>query len=415
MGLLTDFLNGFSGGDTNSSAGGIISSLFNNFTGMTKDFSQQISFSKCFISSADSGALYSMTQTEKYKLIKEALEKCGASSTPDTSLGAVYPLIMKSVNENEYNSSQPTAHETCPKECAQDRKECGDCLKKRLAALEALYYVDHPEEYNNRISAASPNSVNQIRTKCSLCGAPIDTSMKKCSYCDTPTTNVYDEAGSIFLSSAQMVPPKQAAYDLIFSYQLASIEKMSSPEARKIMVTIILALAAEQRLTLSLQGALNDAHLKKDTEAGYEKTINLLKVKMSMSDIHYMADVYHMSVGEYLRCLFDGDPNIMTAAVYRDKQQTEQAQALRKQQMEQERIRNQELYEKQKRANDEFWERRRASYVAPQYSGGGGGAGGGSYKCCGNCISYIASEGKCALDHYTNGASYSCGFFSLRR
>lgn len=413
MGFFTDMLNGLVGNNdstasSSSSTGGFFSSLVSSFTGATQDVSQQIAFTKHIAASASDGAVYGMTQEEKFKLMRDAIEKCGAASTPNTALGEIYPLIIKRINEAEYNLSQPIAHETCPKECLRSREHCEECLQKRLAVLEALYYVDCPEEYKNRVSAAPKNAGRQNKSKCPLCGAPVEPSMKTCAYCDTVVSNVYDEAGAIFLSAAQAATPEQAAYDLIYPYQLEAAEDLASPETQKIFMTMSYAMAAEQRLELSMQGVYYDAELKKGLKEAFEKTTNLAKVKMSMSDLHYMANEYHLSVGQYLRCLFNGDPNIQTVALYRENARMEKEQEERKKQMERDRQANEERLERQRKANADFWRRHQQHAVNSivHYAE--------HERTCYDCTYYSPAAQACAQTNRSTNARDYCGLWKLK-
>lgn len=398
-------------GNLNSSIGGILAGWGTSVKNKYADTSQQIAFTKYLMSMQ--GSVSGLEQKEMIGLLKQSLEQCGASSTPDTALGEIYPYVAQLTNESISNSNLPTAHSTCPKICTKSREKCEDCLKKRLAILEALYYVDRPEEYKSKFTT-SKKPQKQGKRKCTLCGAYINPSTETCEYCGTPVAGVFEEETPNFLSAAQIVPPEQKAYDLLYQYQLEEFERIWTPEYIKVNFAVRWAETAERRQAIDIRYP-NQAHdqiwanVKKETMENIEKLISAYRVKMTMSDIYYMADEYHLSVGQYLRGLFEGDPHLTTAPFYRETQRQDQEYLQEKEERRQRHEQRMESLERQRKLNQEFWERRQQSYRAPQYSGGPGPTTTGS--CCGNCRYYMVHDNKCAYSeyHYPTGANDYCG------
>lgn len=379
---------------TTQSSGGFIDSLISSVNAS----SQNAAFASYVERATQSGEIMAMDNTQKITFLKKAIEYCGADKTPNTTLGRVYPDVVKITEEAQKNSLLPTAHSTCPPGCTAKRDDCENCLKRRLAIYEALYYIDSPEEYKKRFSS-SPNPQKQLDLKCSLCGAPVSSSMKVCEYCDTPVRDTVENK-TTFLPITSYVPPEQAAYDLIYEVRVEAAEKMiHNKEFMDIMTAMYVAIAS--------QTGLSEFEIRKILNESYAKALNLEKEKMSVGNIHFMAKEYNTDVSTYLRGLFDQNDMFKPYAHYRDDQQFKQQQEQRRRQMEQQRA----LYEQQKKRNDEFWERRRAMYRPPQYSGGSGG-GSGDYHNCAHCVNY--ANGFCGYKQWKTNASDSCGFFKLR-
>lgn len=394
-----------------STIGGALANWAASVKNKYADTAQQIAFTKYINSFANSGS--DLGQDERLGLIKQALEHCGASTTPDTTLGEIYPYVVKMTDENLSNSKLPTAHSTCPKVCLKSREKCEDCLKKRLAILEALYYVDRPEEYKNKVSAAAKKPQRQGESKCTLCGAHVNPSIKTCEYCGTPVSGVFDGGEPDFLSAAQIVPPEQTAYDLLYQYQLEEIELTYTPEFMKMNINLHWATTAERRQSIDIEYANHNKDglwekIKKESEEKINNHINALKVKMTMSDIYYMADMYHLSVGQYLRGLFENDPHLTTAPAYREAERQDLEDSRQREERRQNHELNMQRLERRRKLNQEEWKRRQESYRAPQYSGGSGPSTTGS--CCGNCRYYMVYDNKCAYSEYRHptGANDYC-------
>lgn len=335
----------------------------------------------------------------------DALKSCGAAETPNTLLGEIYPICEKRTNENAVNISLPTAHETCPAKCPNNRSKCGECLKERLAILEALNYAENPALYRQTANAQPPAAAGG---KCSLCGAPINGGVSVCEYCGTPVTG---NAAGAFGASAGFVPsstlpPEQQAYELIYRHQLSTINEMNEPEAKKVMINVQCAAS------WSVCPTMSKAEMLKLTEQSINETMPLLKAKMSLSDLYFMADHYHMSVPTYLRGLFDGDPNLKTAAVFRKEQQEERERELRQQQAERDRQIREEKEAKLKQIQQEN-HRRQLDMINKKTSGYvAGGGGGGSSRCCGTCVHYMSASNRCTEHTYSpNGASDWCSSY----
>lgn len=388
--------------DILSGAANAVMGQMDNILAGSADLNQQLDFCNKLNASVSSTPLECMREEQKMVLLKRVLIECGADGTPGTTLGSVYPLIAEKADAAEKNSRLPTAHETCPQNCTGDRSGCQECLQKRLAVLEALYYADRPEEYKAKVTAARQKHSQGAGRKCSLCGAPITGSMRNCEYCGTPVS-LYEEA---ILSASQIVPPEQTAYDLIYQMQVEAAEKMAAePDALKILTALQSAAAAEAKR----EGYISDAQIKQLTQEGFMKTIALMKVKMSLSELSYMAGIYNLSVGIYLRGLFENDPNLQTAAVYRDSQKMERESQEQKRRHEEQMQAIRDDYARWKKNSDEFWERKRQIQTAPKYLGGSSGTPG---RSCAGCRYFVLSSGYCAYKKTSVNAGDSCGAFA---
>lgn len=368
----------------------------------SSEVAQCTSFTQSF---QNGGIVEGMDEAEQNTFILDALKSCGAATTPDTLLGEIYPILEKKTAENAANLSLPTAHETCPAKCPNNRSKCGECLKERLAILEALNYAENPALYQQSTSAQPPAAASG---KCSLCGAPISSAMNVCDYCGTPVTG---NAAGAFGASAGFVPsrtlpPEQQAYELIYQHKLRTINEMNEPEAKKVMINVQCAAS------WSVCPTMSKAEMLRLTEQSINETMPLLKAKMSLSDLYFMADHYYMSVPTYLRGLFEGDPNLKTAAVFRKEQQEERERELRQQQAERDRqireekeARLKQIQQENHRRQLDMINRRTPGYVA-------GGGGGGSSRCCGTCVHYMSASNRCTEHTYSpNGASDWCSSY----
>lgn len=352
--------------------------------GLVGDFSEVVQCTKFTEAFNNVGAFEGMNETEKNSFILNALESCGAATTPDTLLGEIYPIVVKAANENAVNLSQPVAHESCPAKCVHDRNTCGECLKARLEIFEALNYAEHPEEYRRIFNAAAQAPSSDASAEGEL------------------------GASARFVPSSSM-SPEQQAYELIYKHQQEEINTAYSPELKKVMINIQCAAS------WSVCPTMPKAELLRLTEESINETLLLLKAKMSLSDLYYMADYYHMSVPTYLRGLFAGDPNLKTAAVLRKEQQAEREREIRQQQAERDRQIREEKEAKLKQIQQEN-HRRQLDMIknkAPQYVAAGGG--GGSSRCCGTCVHYMSASNRCTEHTYSpNGASDWCSSYSSR-
>lgn len=369
---------------------GFFGDLVNGLVGGFSEITQCTKFLACF---SNLGAYEGMDVTEQSALILNALDNCGAATTPDTLLGEIYPLVVKAVNEDAENLSQPVAHETCPAKCAYDRNICGECLKARLEILEALNYAEHPEEYRRNFNAAE----------------------------QTPSSG--DDAEGASGVSARFVPsstmsPEQQAYELIYNHKQKDLDFAYSPERKKVTINIACATGWIANPTMP------KAMLLKLTEESINEDLRLLKAKMSLSDLYFAADHYHMSVPTYLRGLFEGNPNLKTAAVLRKEQQEEREREIG--QETRERLdREREITQQQRERDRQLREETRAKLKQieqekhnrklemiknnpPQYGGVV------TSRTCADCTYYSPGARKCAYKDRATNAGDSCGFFKWK-
>ena len=337
--------------------------------GLIGGFNEVAQCTKFMASLTNVGAYAGMDAAGQSTYILNALDSCGAADTPDTFLGEIYPIVVKMVNEDGANISQPKAHESCPAECAYDRSTCDKCLKERLEILEALNYAERPEEYLRIFNSAEGSSAGFV-----------------------PNTTM---------------SPEQQAYELIYNHQMKDLDFMYSPERKKVMINMICAG--------SLVGAptIPKAMRLKLAEEQVNEELQLKKAKMSLSDLYFAADHYHMNVPAYLRELFNGSSGVKTAAMIRKEEQDKIESELRKQELE----RDREYYEqKRERERQQSLERLKRtnnmiySSGPPQYVG----AGTSVSRTCADCTYYSPGARKCAYKNQSTNAGDSCGFFSRK-
>lgn len=347
--------------------------------GQWSELSQCTNFTKGI---ENAGLVEGMDEGERNARIFNVLKSCGAATTPDTLLGEIYPFMEKKANEYAENLSLPTAHETCPTKCSNYRSKCGECLKERLAILEGLNYAENPELYRQSYNAAGAF-----------------------------------EASAGFVPSSTMAPEQQA-YELIYNHKQKDLDFAYSPERKKVTINIACATGWIANPTMP------KAMLLKLTEESINEDLRLLKAKMSLSDLYFAADHYHMSVPTYLRGLFEGDPNLKTAAVLRKEQQEEREREIG--QETRERLdREREITQQQRERDRQLREETRAKLKQieqekhnrklemiknnpPQYGGVV------TSRTCADCTYYSPGARKCAYKDRATNAGDSCGFFKWK-
>ena len=332
--------------------------------GLAGGFNEVAQCTKFMASLTNFGAYMGLDGAGQTAYLLNALESCGAADTPDTFLGEIYPIVKKNINEDSANISQPTAHECCPAECAYDRSTCEKCLKERLEILEALNYADRPEEYLRIFNTVEGSSAGFV-----------------------PNTTM---------------SPEQQAYELIYNHRMKELDFMYSPERKKVMINVACAgsFVGAPMVPKAMRIALAEEQVNEE--------LQLKKAKMSLSDLYFAADHYHMNVPAYLRELFNGSSGVKTAAMIRKEQQDEREREIRQQELERDREYQQQKRERERQQSLERLKRTNNMIYSsgpPQYS-----AGYSNSSCCGNCIHYMINANKCAYNQYKHpsGASDYC-------
>lgn len=163
----------------------------------------------------------------------------------------------------------------CPGSCAIGPGACTECLPYKEKLKDALYNVDHMEEYYARYEVVS--SVSTGTTACPHCGAP-SADRFVCEYCGMQITA---DDGKIRVTSANEIPdPIIEARDIIYERHRNIVEKDSAQDSGGIL----------SWLFDLLDGDASDG----------------IGERMSRDEIVEAASLYSVSVSSYLNGLDNG-------------------------------------------------------------------------------------------------------------
>ena len=177
----------------------------------------------------------------------------------------------------------------CPGDCViASQGACPECEPFKKKLIDEIYHVNHLEEFYDRYevtgtAAAGSESVSGTVT-CPVCGAR-SANPYVCEYCDTPLAEAPASSGKIKVERASDIPnPIMNAQNIIFErYDTVTKKYMSSKESQ------------------SLLGELFEALTGIDDDED-----DSLGTKMSESEIKEAAELYKMSIGDYLTGLDNG-------------------------------------------------------------------------------------------------------------
>lgn len=335
----------------------------------------------------------------------EALRLVGAPAKPQTTLGKYYALIM----EREPQRRAPVVSDTCGKNCIMDRSLCEECIALRKQAKEAIAMINNPEAYKAKYTLSNQESEDEF--VCEFCGAPMEAEELICEYCGTrksgfkPIQIKVNSFGEI-PSAVEYATKATCAYRIFvmkntldYIYRISQV--MTEVQVRSAMDGMDVASLNE---TLS---SIRDGEVGRRLKQGLELTLT----EMSESDAYRASSHVNLPVDVYLRSYMEGSTLNWAGLQYEDacKAQDKQQNEQHEKNMELQR----QVHEQKMKANAEFWERRRASYVAPQYSGGGGGSSSGG-RCCGSCALYNTNSARCARDDRRRTATEHCGWYQWK-
>ncbi len=200
------------------------------------------------------------------------------------SLLSMLSNLFGNEKESENTTSSAASHPcaNCPSDCAICPEACSACepYKKRL--IDAVYNVDHLEEFlsNYEVASIAGSSGTII---CPHCGASTS-NLNKCEYCDSILTNDY---GKIRVESASDIPnPIMQAQDIIFERYEAVVKKYEDDDDED----------EGGILNQLLSGFTGDNDDDPDGPG----------TKMSEQEIKEAAQHYGVSVGDYLTGLDNG-------------------------------------------------------------------------------------------------------------
>lgn len=296
----------------------------------------------------------------------------------------------------------------CGPECAVCDDRCEDCMRLQNDFLESLYQLEQLETAvkDPKAGQISVPEINKI-TRCSFCGAPIESGETSCAYCGTPYQVMY----------------KDGTFNL----------PRTALEREKLLLS-----EAEKTYSLYLQYVDRVSELNK---AGFEERINMVPsymhkylrrlalfnrnlMNMNGEQIRQGAKHYNCPIAEYITAITNNP------AMSQDEtlpwfgivlyQQNDKLQSDLEKEREIQRKNHEIAMEAMRKNHERHMEdmKRQEKLLlskTPKYIAGGGG-GGGDWHCCGNCTGYIPSSNKCVLNRnkVVQGADDSCGFFRSR-
>ena len=192
----------------------------------------------------------------------------------------------------EKNEPKPCAN--CLSSCAFFPDACGECAAYKEKLIDALYDVEHLEEYYDRYEVVSA-AVTEGTVNCPACGAPNPASAAACEFCGT---QLRESSGKIRVASASDIPdPIRLAQDIIFERQ--EVIQKYEREKSGFLENLTELLSGEEEAALS--------------------------GRMSTDEVKAVAAEYGVSVSTYLQGLDNG--TYLTASAKKKKDEAAAAQA----------------------------------------------------------------------------------------
>ncbi|MBR6259468.1 MAG: hypothetical protein IKR21_04580, partial [Oscillospiraceae bacterium] len=183
------------------------------------------------------------------------------------------------MNESENADFTPPCA-LCPGNCAIGPEACDECRPYKEKLTDALYNVDHLEEFLAKYEVGESNNYGTIT--CPQCGAP-SADHYQCEYCGS---KIKEGSGKIIVASANDIPdPIIEARDIIYERHSAIVSKFTQASA-----------SDSGSFLASLLGALG----------GAEEASLGLGTRMSKDEIKEAASHYGVSVSDYLSGLDNG-------------------------------------------------------------------------------------------------------------
>ena len=181
----------------------------------------------------------------------------------------------------------------CPSNCAIAGNACSVCQPYKKKLIDAVYHVDHLDEYYARYEVVStPQAASGGTTHCTHCGAN-SADPYICEYCGSKLAEAPVSSGKIQVSAASEIPnPIMEAQDIIWERYSVVIKQFGSN------------MFKNSAVKGSLIGDLFSQLLSSEDETDEETSA--LGAKMSESEIREAASLYKVSVGTYLTGLDNG-------------------------------------------------------------------------------------------------------------
>ena len=184
----------------------------------------------------------------------------------------------------------------CPSNCAIAGTACAVCQPYKKKLIDAVYHIDHLDEYYSRYEVVSTaQAASGGTTHCSHCGAN-SADPYICEYCGSKLSEAPASSGKIQVSAASEIPnPIMEAQDIIWERYDTLIRQFSVPSLVK---------NAAPNVKGSLIGDLFSQLFSSD--AATDEETSALGAKMSEAEIREAAALYKVSVGDYMTGLDNG-------------------------------------------------------------------------------------------------------------
>ena len=163
----------------------------------------------------------------------------------------------------------------CPGNCPIGPAACEECQPYKEQLMEALYNVEHLEEFKARYVVVS--SVSTGTTQCPYCGGP-SSNRFVCDYCGM---QLAEDDGKIRVTSASAIPdPIIVARDIIYDRQKEIVSKYNKSTESGSLLAVLFGLA--------------------------DSASSNLGQRMGKEEITEAANLYGVSVASYLAGLDNG-------------------------------------------------------------------------------------------------------------
>ncbi len=179
----------------------------------------------------------------------------------------------------------------CPSNCAIAGTACSVCEPYKRKLIDAVYHVDHLEEYYAQYEVVSKPQNVSGGTHCTHCGAT-SADPYICEYCGSKLADAPASSGKIQVSAASEIPnPVMEAQDIIWDRYNTLMKQFSTVGLKSSMIKG------------SLIGDLMSQIFSSDDD---DKESSALGAKMSEAEIREAAGIYNVSLGNYLTGLDNG-------------------------------------------------------------------------------------------------------------
>ena len=203
-----------------------------------------------------------------------------------TDMSILSSLLQQLINPDTEETVIERPCSNCPSSCAiAQAGACPECEPFKRQLIDQVYNISHLEEYYARyeVTGTAADSVSGT-VICPVCGAR-SANHYVCEYCDSRIADAPASAGKIQVERASDIPnPIMEAQDIIFERYDTVIRKYTSSKGSR-----------------SILGDLFDALTGSDDDED-----SSLGAKMSEAEIKEAAELYKMSVGDYLTGLDNG-------------------------------------------------------------------------------------------------------------